>query len=101
MTKTLIPEDKQIVSCQCIFNLHSAIDHHGQLLSSDQYTASIVSCTEVYYCNDDRVTHFDKDNIQKDIYRMDGTILSCVYICPHHTPMNCSILPLADAHNIK
>ena len=62
--KTLIPLDQHIKSGQFTFGLHAVIDHHGQLLSSGHYTASIICCNDVYYCNDDRITVCNKSNIR-------------------------------------
>ena len=62
--KTLIPLDQHIKSGQFTFDLHAVIDHHGQLLSSGHYTASVICCNDIYYCNDDKITVCNKSNIR-------------------------------------
>ena len=47
-----------------VFYLHAIIDHHGQLLGSGHYTASVVCCNDVYYCNDNRSTVYDIGSIR-------------------------------------
>ena len=62
--KTLISVDQHIISGQFIYHLHAIIDHHGQLLGSGYYTASVARCNDVYYCNDNRITVYDIGSIR-------------------------------------
>ena len=62
--KTLVPLDQHISSGPFTFSLQATIDHHGPLMGSGHYTASVICCSEVFYCNDDRITIYNKDKIR-------------------------------------
>ena len=41
------------------FSLRATIDHHRPSTHSGHYTASINSCKNIFYCNDNKITKFD------------------------------------------
>ena len=62
--KALLQLDRRIASGPFDFRLQAMVDHHGHSTGSGHYTASVICCSEVFYCNDSRVTVYSERNIR-------------------------------------
>ena len=60
--KCSIPMDMTVVLGYHKFSLQATIDHHGPSIYSGHYTTSVNCCNRTFYCNDNKITEFDKIN---------------------------------------
>lgn len=62
--RAMVPLDRIVMLCHYRFDLHAVIDHHGYSIDSGHYTASVVCCNKLFYCNDNRIISRDINDMQ-------------------------------------